>query len=780
MNQIRQNNSEPEMIITPNAIGEVLWRRKWLVIIIVSLSLALAALVTINTPKRWRADAQMVLIQRAPNAVVTPASDYSSPIIEEVGTQVGMIESPAMAEHTIQWLKNQALVRGRSTASVQISPDALSNELTVFNPRDTSLLNISVIGDSPEQAATNADAVCHAFVQWKEDMARQDAVVAENSLDERAKRAKIQLQRAEQAETAYKVKSHMVDADPQERALIEQLQASDLNVTAAQQELHSAQARLKTLDAQLGDATAAIRAGKGVRDDALVQSLQASLTKAETDYASAKSVYTDKYPGQLAPMQANIAKLKQQLADAISNTLNNKAPSLTTQGALRDALLQAQVDTSVAQAKLTAASTARNQVQEQLTAFPRTFVTFNQLDQARLLASTLYTDLQAALNAARVDEDKIASDIQITQSAEVPDRPSQPNPVKYMVIGLFLGSLISVFLALLLEQRDQRIRNMPELRRLASGPIIALMPRLSRLQLRGTAQQRTLPDVQEAVSFAWVNLSRMLQQRGNGDFPALLGDHKTMLVTSAVPREGKSFVASNLAEFIAQTGKSVILVDANLHPEGRRKAKITTQPGLAEILQGKATVEESLFASDIPNLRVLSSGVGQANPVILLSQPGVQGIFDDLRAQADIVIIDAPDCTSVPDTALLASYADCLVQVVGINKVEAASMLDTSIALQSTNKPTVIFVNNAQKKETRKYRNQNLMFHHVSLALPAPTDATKTQKLNRSEINTFTKTEELRRADAGMNGHRRDEHEVYLLQPPSGIPDKNPKDSDLD
>ena len=769
MNALRQNDTDmPPPAI---ALGSVLWRRKWIILLGSLIGLALGLLITLHTEKKWRADAQMVLLQRMPSANANPIPSYSAPILETVDTQVGMIQSPAMAERTITYLKNKALAEGKSTDTIGVDAGELSEDITVFNPRDTNLINVSVAASEPTQAAVLADAVCHAFQQWKEDLGRRDAVSAEESLSARANRAKAALVRAEQAETRYKQRSGLMDTQPDMGVLISRLQSTQGALTVAQAQSASAQAALSTVGKQFKDATAALSAGQSVRDDASVQSIQARLSQAQADYASAQTLYRQDYPGPVTTagatypqIKSQIASLTAQLKSAIANTVDNKAPSLASQGALHDAYEQALVVAAAAQANLTAANRARDEALHSKVSFPQNSLTLTQLERDRLLAESQWTGLQQALSAARLDEDKIVSNIQITQGAEVPGEPFKPSLPRYLLLGLFLGALCSVFLALLLEQRDQRLRNVPELRQLVTGPIIAILPKLSRLQIQNAGRGRALPEVQEAASFAWVNLWQMLQRLPQN------GEKQAILITSAIPREGKTFVAGQMARFIAQTGKRVILVDANLHQDKRRRTSAAGQPGLTEILAGAVPIEGALQDTDLKNLQTVSCGAGAENPILLLSQPGVPAAFQALRSHADIVIIDAPDCTSVPDTALLASHADCLIQVIGMNRVTAAAMLDTSIALQSTDKPTIFFVNAAEASQSATYRNQNLMFGHFNAALPAPAEDTRTREMSRTELNPLSKTLILARSEVAPNGRWVADHGPQ----PAGRRDKDP------
>ena len=734
--------SGPAADISLKDVATIFRRRKWMILLITLAAIGAAAFLSLHMAKTWRGSAQMVLIQRS--ATQTTRSDYSAPMVETIETQMGMLQSDAMAQRTLAWLNKHRPARGGEAARrwsqvvASTSPEGLQRAITVTNPKDSNLLNVSVEAGSRPQAAVLTNAVCRAFEQWKLEMARQNVQVAVNNLAPQVKRAHDQLQNAEQRELVYEQTNQLVDSASQEKSAIDQLQAREADVADVKQELSSARARLKALRVQLHSTDQALKRGTGIRDDTLVLSLQTQLNQLEMDRAKAAQKYTAEYPGILPQMDAQIKDVKQRLAKAIQGTLDNQKPSLQAQGTLYDSYRDAQVTEAFTNAKLASAVKIRDQIKQQMAGMPQTGIAATRLQRNVDLDATLYTSLQSALNAALLERNKIAGDIQITQNAVVPVLPFRPNVKLNLILGAVIGAFLSTVLALLLEQSDQRVRSVDNVRRLVSGPIIAMLPHLSRAQMRGLTQGKIVPEVEEAFSLARVNLSLILHRMAQAGPPM----YKTLLVTSAVAGEGKTMTAAQLARSIALSGRRVILVDANLRRPGLN-AQFSTQVqhGLAEVLGGGMVLDEAIVTSGVQGLSVLHAGVSAHSPTALLSQPRMVEVLHELRAKADVVIIDAPDCTSVADTLLLAPHADCLLQVINLERADAAVLVDTTIALEGANRPTAFLVNNIKQSQKRSFQNRlalaapNLgqMPFHVAPAPPA-NGHNRTMELKRSEL----------------------------------------------
>ena len=160
------------------------------------------------------------------------------------------------------------------------------------------------------------------------------------------------------------------------------------------------------------------------------------------------------------------------------------------------------------------------------------------------------------------------------------------------------------------------------------------------------------------VPFNYVESFKSL--RTNLNFIAATEKLNTFILTSAIPGEGKSNTASNLAITLAEDSKSVVVVDCDLRkPSLNRYLKLGRNfKGVTDILTGNATVEEALIQFEDLGIHVLTAGAVPPNPSEMLSAEPMQKLVEDLKGAFDYVILDTPPVSVVTDAAILGRYAD--------------------------------------------------------------------------------------------------------------------------
>ncbi|CAH1206826.1 Tyrosine-protein kinase YwqD [Paenibacillus plantiphilus] len=156
-----------------------------------------------------------------------------------------------------------------------------------------------------------------------------------------------------------------------------------------------------------------------------------------------------------------------------------------------------------------------------------------------------------------------------------------------------------------------------------------------------------------------------------------------LMVTSANPKEGKTTTINNLAVAYAQTEKSVLLVDADLRkPTAHGTFQISNRCGLTHVLTGKATTNEALKKTHIPNLHIMPSGSIPPNPSELLGSRKMDQLLEELRSKYDHVLIDTPPVLAVSDAQIMASRCDGVLLVVNARSVKRQQVVKARDALQ--------------------------------------------------------------------------------------------------
>ena len=678
--------------ISLSEILGMLWRRKVPFLLILAASLSLAYLASHRMTPKWRADAEMALIQRDTTSEAAKNS-YAAPLIETVDTQMAMMQSSAMPQRTLSWMQRH---HGTSSEYKPWTAENLQKAITITNPKETNVIQVSAEADSRAEAARVADAVCQAFLQWKMQMAQQQVRGIAQSLEVRSMRAEAEMLEAERQEKAFKQQHQLTDVAGQEKFLLDQYQAQQAQAVDLQKQLESLNVRLQTFGAEIRGKNAHLGSGSGIRDDALVLSLQSQLNQLEIDRADMAQKVTPAYPGILPKMDGKIHDIRARLSKAIRGILSGNVTTLQSQSTLLDDYQETQVNAIDTAAKLGAVNRLRSQMQVQIAQMPQTDEDYKHLVRRVDLTNTLYASLRSALDAARLDADIATGNVQITQAAIVPPKPFRPNLQQNLVLAGLVGVFLASLTIILLEQRDRRVWNVADVQRLIPGPVLGSLPFLPRAKAAALMTGTGGWQVMEAYRQTYANLLLTLhhsQQAG-------LRRHPIILVTSALPGEGKTVTARHLAQAIALSGKRTVLVDADLRvpsqapPQDRSREEATGRVassatgqgklrGLAEVLRGTALLEEVVTESEYGHLLFLGRGQIEHGSADLISHPRMEQTLDALRSFADVVIVDAPACLERADSSFLAPHADCIIQVVGAGRVDESSLVQTYNTLAS-------------------------------------------------------------------------------------------------
>lgn len=193
--------------------------------------------------------------------------------------------------------------------------------------------------------------------------------------------------------------------------------------------------------------------------------------------------------------------------------------------------------------------------------------------------------------------------------------------------------------------------------------------------------------------------------RTNLQFAAVDSELKTILVTSSGPSEGKSMTVANLAAVYAQTGKKVLLIDADLRkPTVHYTFRLDNLRGLSNILVGETRLEETAHQTSVDHLDVISSGPIPPNPSELLGSKMMKKFIEDASNLYDVILFDTPPILAVTDAQILANYVDGSILVIRSNQAEYEAAVKAKDALQSAKAKVLgTILNDREKKAANTY-----------------------------------------------------------------------------
>lgn len=243
---------------------------------------------------------------------------------------------------------------------------------------------------------------------------------------------------------------------------------------------------------------------------------------------------------------------------------------------------------------------------------------------------------------------------------KVPASPVAPDTNKNVAIGLVLGLLAGVGLALLIHTLDRRVKTDNQLEELTGGPVVGSIPFRKREDHEEGADH--LVPFRAGYSPAAEAFRRL---RTNLHFLSVDHPPRVFVITSSVSEEGKSETSVNLALALAESGHRVLLIEADLRrPKATKYLEMTENVGLTTILTGQADFEDVVQPTRYDKLDMLAGGPQPPNPSELLASEALRALIADLREAYDYVVIDSPPLLPVTDGAVLARATDGALLVV--------------------------------------------------------------------------------------------------------------------
>lgn len=291
-------------------------------------------------------------------------------------------------------------------------------------------------------------------------------------------------------------------------------------------------------------------------------------------------------------------------------------------------------------------------------------------------AAAQYLRLQGDVESARKTEEQIDGrrrEVELARDlgqlnidpydpAIAEPRASQPKASIVLGVGLLLGLVLGSGAGFLHDWFDDRFRTVAEMRAATGLPMLGIVPQIPDNPGPAIVGQQALLEPMSPVAEA----CRMIRTAIH--FGAAKDRRRTLLITSPAIGEGKSTLASNLAITLAQSGRRVLLIDADLRlPMQHKIFGASNETGLSGILQGSATLEESVEATEVNGLELLPAGPEAHNPAEMLNSPVFTELLDMLYDRYDHVVVDSAPVVGLADSRIIAASCDATVLVLRAN-----------------------------------------------------------------------------------------------------------------
>ncbi len=648
----------------------ILRKHKWLILSFVLTAVTIVTVTTVRMQPVYEATARIEIDRENTNLTNFTGNgagaeyEDSDDMDDYIETQSKILMSETVALETIRsvGLQNDPEFGGQSDKPAvdassgganQPRPAALSvflSNLSVTRVPNSQLLDVTFAAHDPQLAARVVNAQISNFIEQNFRSKFEATTQASNWLAGQLDEMKVKVENSENATLAYERENQIWTVDQNQDISTEKLGEIEKELTDAESDRISKEAVYQLAQAGNYDAIPA------VRESPVIQDLLKQEGQLNADYADALAQYGPKFP-KVIRLQAQI----KQLDDMIGREKQNIANQVEAEyrgASQREMLLQQALD---------AQKTEANSAAEKL-------VQYSILKREADTDKDLYDGMLQKLKEAGIQAGLRSSNIRVVDPALVPSEPSRPQKARNILLGLLVGLVGGIGLAFAREYMDNTIKLPDDIEMLVGLPSLAVVPafaagngdgnrRMSRLlgsgsngakECRVELVSHNLPQSHMSEAFRSLRTSLLLSQ---AEHPP-----QVILMTSSLPREGKTTCAVNLAVTLAQLGDRTLLVDADLRKPGINRALSLVDgkhAGLSSYLAGVSSLDLITVPHPaISNLAAIPTGPIPPNPADLLSSRRLAELIQELRKRYKFVVIDSPPIMAATDAVILSVLVD--------------------------------------------------------------------------------------------------------------------------
>jgi capsular exopolysaccharide synthesis family protein len=686
---------------------QVIWRRKWLVLLGGLVGFAAGYAYLSQQEDVYQSSAQVLVIKKRPHEFTGMYSQQAS-TDDDVSVHVALLKSPnfvrrAVQKHKFTELRSFQGLRdptNRVVSSLYVSRD---NKGPVGSP--TSVMSLSFRGQYPKDCQVVLTKIIDSYQEFLDETSNQANRSAEQMLVQKRDAAKIDLKQKIAAYEKFREEAPL---------LFSGKDGTDLSQDRLA-EIEKRRSTLRIRQAEIEPQLKAIRKGmkEGKDRRSLLSMITESNTKVGTSPMEAKLFpllleettlledFGPDHPDVLA-VRKQIEFTREFYAAAAADSEAEAAARITDpiqlfvtamDRELRDIeSTQKALDDLLKEEDENAKELRNHEFQDR------------QLRAEITRAEEFLADLEKQMQGVALGKELVGYSTNVIKPASLGAKVS-PRPFLISTIAVFLGCLGGLGLAWMFEAVDKSFRSSEEVQRRLGLPLVGHIPllpsgdRMRKMDKEGDLVSGLVctlhePNSVESEAFRGVRTALYFNTHVSG--------HKVVQVTSPNVSDGKSTLTANMAVAIAQSGKHVLLIDADLRrPKQNELFGISNENGLADVIAGDREFADCIQSGIVDKLDVLPSGPPPPNPADLLISPRFEELVEMVREKYDFVLIDTPALLAVTDPCVVASCVDGVLLTIRVTKNGRPQVEHATELLSTLNTDILGVVVNAKDRNSR-------------------------------------------------------------------------------
>lgn len=589
----------------------------------------------------------------------------SREVAERVVTRLHLAENPQIVAPRSGFFRRWSGAKAAIPSATMTSraAAAVQQNITTMPIRGTGLVELSFVARSPKLAADVANALAEAYIDWHLESKFQILGQASRFMAAQIEQLKSEIAEKEKQFQAYARREDIISVDPQTNVTLQNLESLNRDYAAAMADRVAKEARYHEMQSARPEAVVDILA------NSFIAQLRNEQARMEREYAEKLNLYKPEWPA-MQQLKAQIEKGRQHLDSVIQETVAKAREVARTEHLT--ALRREQSLKEVLQGQKDEAMTLNSNAIE-----------YNNLktevETKRTLLDTLLKR-QAEMEVASRLRGQRVSNIRVVDRALPASFRFRPSYRRNALMSVVFGLAAGLTIALLFEYLDRSLRSTEQVEQHLRLPALGIVPAASssgapypyakakyRVPIKKKGKGgRPLSETAAIELIPHTHPRSALAESYRAFSAALLlsraGGVKALAITSAVPGEGKTSTAVNLATVLGQLGKRALVVDADLHKARLHELfRITNRVGLVSILAEGVPMSDVITRTNVPGVFVVPAGPTSPNPSGLLSSSGMSSFLEYAKANFDFVILDTPPVSAVADAILLGYQTDGVV-----------------------------------------------------------------------------------------------------------------------
>lgn len=654
----------------------LLWARKWWVLICACSVLVLLSAWSLTRPKMYRATTKIIVEpkQAINNNQFDSFVNYWQ-LDRYITDQVQVLKTERLAQRVIDRLGLASLPE---YAGQKPGPWIILSHLNIEPVEGSNVVELSLTAGDPQRAAEWLNVYVEEYIKANiEDgigKTRKIYKVIQSRLDP----LRQQVQTAEQGLMKFREKEGAVlFADEQKNVITEQVDTLTTEYAKAKAERINLETEIQALKRLKNEHLSQV-SFPDILEDSAIASLLQKRNEAQLDLQNKLGTYKEGHPV--------IKELRSRL-EGIDQAINQRVLTLSSNLRTRFEIVQAR-EKSLYQ--------NLESLRRQILDLSKKTLEQDRLQEIYKQNKKFLEQMLARSNEADLSATSWMNNIRVIEPAVAPGGAYSPNVPRTMALGLILGLLLGVGLVLALDFLDHSLRTPEQVERYLGLEALTAVPKLK------DENRRSLTE-----AFQTLRTALMLAARGEGC--------QIVLVTSSVPSEGKTTISFNLAKTLAAAGDRVLVIDGDLRkPRLHRMMQVKNTRGLTSLVLGEEELEHVIHRRrDLPNLDLITSGALPSNPPELFGKGSFKALLAEARQRYDWIVIDSPPAATVTDPVIAAQLVDLVLLVVkygGVRRQVIAEGLKT--ISRSGTKVVGVVLNNVDVERDYYYSNYYYTYYH--------------------------------------------------------------------